>query len=179
MKDDKGVGRNRVKKVSAPPSSVRSAIAALGQFIKELAIKSWQNSMESHRRNLKKRENQGRLAMGVLLFILFFLQLLDSDVKLAASFMFAGGMALYTGTIYKGREVMGFVLVGVVLAATLPNMLIPGIRESFAQGNYIGMVVLIGLGIYIFYWSSTLKKGEIPSDWAAQDKPKTRRRRAK
>lgn len=147
------------------------------QFIKERAVKSWQNSLRSHRFYLKKDENKLRLAIAAGLFLYFFTYLLDTDWKLAVSFMFAGGMALYSGVVYKGREVMGFVLVGVVLAATLPNVLVPGIRESFSQGNYVGTAILIGVGIYLFNSSSTLKKGSIPEDWTKREKPKRKQKR--
>ena len=70
-------------------------------------------------------------------------------------------MAIYAGYIYKGREVLGYVLVGVALATVIPSLL-PGISESYKNADYIGMLILILVGVLIWYLSSQLKKVRYP-----------------
>ena len=86
-------------------------------------------------------------------------------------------MAIYAGYIYKGREVMGYVLAGVILATVIPSFF-PGISESYKQADYIGMFILILFGLLIYYLSSQLKKGERPTfEEKKPRKPRPRKRR--
>ena len=57
---------------------------------------------------------------------------------------------------------MGYVLAGVVLATAIPSLL-PGISESYKNADYIGMLILILVGVFIWHLSSRLKVGERPA----------------
>ena len=127
-----------------------------------IAIKSWNNNKIIHKKALKKSENILRFFIAIFLYSIISWALIHDDLKLGLSFLFAGAIAIYAGYIYKARQTMGLVLVGVALASTLIPTFFPGIKESFEKGDYIGMVVLILFGILFWYYSSQLKKGEIP-----------------
>ncbi len=135
---------------------------------------SWKNSKEAHKKGLQTGEGRIRLLIAVVLLVLFSWQLVSTDMKLGLSFVFAGSMAIYAGHIYKGEEVIGLVLGGVILASVIPT-LFPVISESFSNGDYIGIAVLIVLGIVVWLWSDSLKKGEKPDERRATSRKSTRR----
>ncbi len=156
---------------------MKAVINWLIQQIKLRAIRSWANSKRIHQRTLKKTEGQARLAIALIVLVIFSWALIPDDPKLGLSFLFAGSMAIYAGYIYKGREVMGYVLAGVILATVIPSFF-PGISESYKQADYIGMFILILFGLLIYYLSSQLKKGERPTfEEKKPRKPRPRKRR--
>lgn len=134
----------------------------LWQKAKIIAKRSWENNKKVHKKALMKSENWLRLFIAILIFVIFTWGLMTDTPRIGLSFLFAGAMAIYAGYIYKGEEVMGYVLVGVLLAAAIPGLL-PGLSESYKNGDFIGMLILILFGIFIWYYSSRLKKGEIPT----------------
>ena len=150
---------------------------SLKRYLKKKGKESWRNSKRIHSVWLRKEEGWLRLGISILVLIFISWSLLDTDWKLGFSFIFAGSMAIYSGLIYKSRDVMILVLIGVILGTVVPT-LIPSLWESYSNGDYIGAVFLLGLGIVIWLWSSTLKKGNIPQDWSEKRKVgKVKRRR--
>lgn len=157
---------------------MKSILNWLWHKIKIRAKRSWGNNKKIHKRALKKSENRWRLFIAVLLYVIISWALIQDDIKLGLSFLFAGAIAIYAGHIYKDRQAMGLVLVGVALASTLIPSFFPSVKESFKQGDYIGMLILILFGIFFWYFSGQLKKGEIPDFGDKPDsKPRTRKRR--
>ncbi len=141
---------------------MKSVINWLFQQIKNIAKKSWENNKKIHLKELKKTEGRIRFLIALLVLALFSWALIPDDTKLGLSFLFAGLMAIYAGYIYKRREVMSYVLAGVILATVIPS-LFPSISEFYKRADYIGMFILIFFGIFIWYLSSRLKKGEKPN----------------
>ena len=137
------------------------------QKIKDFAKRSWENNKIVHKKALKKSEGRWCLFIALLVLIIFSWVLIPDAPSLGLSFLFAGSMAIYAGYIYKGEHVMGYVLAGVILATIIPSLL-PSISDSYKNADYIGMIILLFLGILIWYYSSRLKKGEIPT---LDDKP--------
>jgi len=141
---------------------VHVSIDWLIRFIKQRAKESWENSKRVHKKGFSTGEGKIRLVIAVFLLLPFSWQLFATEWKIGLSFLFAGSMAIYAGYIYKGREVLGYVLVGVALATVIPSLL-PSISESYKNTDYIGMLILILVGVLIWYLSSQLRKGETPT----------------
>lgn len=156
---------------------MKAVLNWLWQTIQIRAKRSWQNSLKIHNKALTKSEGQLRLAIALILVALFSYALIPDNTKLGISFLFAGLMAIYAGYIYKGREVIGLVLVGVALASTLIPSFFPGIKESLNQGDYVGMIVLILFGVFFWYFSGQLKKGEVPEFGERKPRKRTKRKR--
>lgn len=148
------------------------------QKISEIAKKSWENSKSIHKKALKKSENRFLLGISIFLYFLISYALLSDDIKLGLSFLFSGGIAIYAGYIYKGTSTMLLVLIGVGLASTLIPSFFPAIKDSYTQRDYIGMIILILFGIFFWYYSSRLKKGDNPALEEEKDKQKSPRKRA-
>ena len=154
---------------------VHVSIDWLIRFIKQRAKESWKHSKRVHKKGFSTDEGKIRLVIAIFLLLPFSWQLFATEWKIGLSFLFAGSMAIYAGYIYKGREVLGYVLVGVALATVIPSLL-PGISESYKNTDYIGMLILILVGVLIWYLSSQLKKGEIPTfDEKKHRKPRPRK----
>lgn len=145
------------------------------QQIGTVAKRSWENCKKTHKKALRKSEARWCLFVALLLLVIFSWALIPGEPKLGLSFLFAGLMAIYAGYTYKDERVMGYVLIGVILATGIPSLL-PGLAESYKKADYIGMTILIFLGIFIWYFSSRLKMGEIP-DFEERSVRKRRRPR--
>ncbi|MBN1160869.1 MAG: hypothetical protein JXA17_02830 [Dehalococcoidales bacterium] len=147
------------------------------QNIKIIAKRSWENSKLIHRKALKKPDNRFLLGTAIVLYAIISYALLADDIKLGLSFLFYGGIAIYAGYIYKGTHTMLLVLIGVALASTLIPSFLPAVKDSFIQRDYVGMIILILFGIFFWYYSSRLKKGQIPvsANNVTNNKPKTRK----
>ena len=141
------------------------------QRIEIITKRSWENNSEIHRKALKKSEGRWRLFIALLILTFISWAVIPDDIKLGLSFLFAGLMAIYAGYIYRHRSVMGYVFAGVILATIIPS-LFPGISESYTNADYIGVLILILFGVLIWYLSSRLKMGEIPTF----EEPRTERR---
>jgi phosphoglycerol transferase MdoB-like AlkP superfamily enzyme len=129
---------------------------SLARYLKERAKKSWEYSQERHRFWLATSEGKIRLGFAVLLYFLLAWGLLDTELKLGLSFLFAGGMAIYSGIIYFRRDAIGLVLAGVILASVLPSFVTP-LRESYKSHDWIGVAVLLLVALFIWLVSSYLK----------------------
>jgi len=157
-------------------NTIKSILNWIVQRIKDIASRSWENNKIVHQKALKKSENILRLVIAIFILLIFSYSLIPDVPGLGLSFFFAGLMAIYAGYIYKGEHVMGYVLAGVILASVIPSFL-PGISDSYKKSDYIGMLVLILFGMFIWYFSSRLKKGEIPDFEEQSTRKRTRKRR--
>ena len=113
------------------------------QKLRTSGARSWHNNTNIHKKALKKDENKLRLGISVFLYMLLSWAIIQDYIKLGLSFIFAGATAIYAGYIYKGRQTMGLVLVGVALASMLIPTFFPAIEQSFKQGDYVGVLILI------------------------------------
>ena len=132
------------------------------QLVKHIAERSWQNSKKVHKKALRKTEGWIRLLIALFLLAIFSIALIPDETKIGLSFLFAGLTAVYAGYIYKGMHVMGYVLGGAILASVIPS-LFPSVSESYKNADYIGCIILVLLGLIIWYCSAQLKKGERPT----------------
>ncbi|MCK4245229.1 MAG: hypothetical protein KAX20_06340 [Candidatus Omnitrophica bacterium] len=122
---------------------------------------SWGNAKRIHSYWLKRSEGRWRLLIALLIWWLFSWQLLSTDPKLGISFLFTVFMAIYSGVIYRSREAIAFVVGGVLLGITvLPTFL--GAWEAAKNGDWIAAAITVLLGLFLLYWSSTMKAGELP-----------------
>lgn len=122
---------------------------------------SWENAKRIHSYWLKRSEGRWRLLIALLIWVLLSWQLLSTDPKIGISFLFTVGIAIYSGVIYKSREAIAFVVGGVLLGLTvLPTFL--GAWEALKNGEWIATIITFLLGLFLLYWSSTMKAGELP-----------------
>lgn len=153
-------------------------MAKLTQYFKDRLRISLENACTTHKDGLGSRDGIWRLLIALGLLAVFGLQTLASDPKFSLSFFFAGFVAIYSGLIYKARNVMILILVGVVIGA-LVNTVFFAVLESFSKGECFGGMCLIVIGIVLFGWSSSLKRGDKPEGWedtTEKTKQKARRR---
>lgn len=134
---------------------------ALWWLLVRLAPIIYDNYNKRHRNKLQKGENVLRLI--IALFILYILSkaLLGTDWRLGVSFVIAGLTAVWFGYIYRGREVMGLVLVGVIIG-TLVTALAPDAWQALSSGDFIGVAVIISIMIYLYFTSREYKRGRRP-----------------
>jgi hypothetical protein len=130
--------------------------------IKTIASTSWEKSKSIHRKALKKSGNLARLIIGTGLYLLISYSLLTDDIGFGLSFIFSGGIAIFFGYVYKGEKVMLAVLLGVGIGRAIIPSIFPGIKDSFISGDLISIIILILFGIFLWYYSTMLKKGDIP-----------------
>jgi len=131
---------------------------ALRWILTELAQIIYDNYNERHRSKLRKGENLLRL--GISIFILFFISkaLLETDWRLGLSFIVAGLTAIWFGYIYRGREVMGLVLIGVIIGS-LVTLLAPDAWQAFSSGDFVGGAIIVFLMAFFYFISREYKKG--------------------
>ena len=121
----------------------------------------YDNFNKRHRKKLQKGENILRLTISIFLLYVFSKALLETDWRLGISFIFAGLTAVWFGYVYRGREVIGLVLVGVIIGS-LVTALAPDAWEAFSSGDFIGAAVIVGIMIYLYVVSREYKKGRRP-----------------
>ena len=127
----------------------------------KLAVITYGNYKKRHRSKLRKGENLLRL--GISIFILYFISkaLLETDWRLGLSFIVAGLTAIWFGYIYRGREVMGLVLIGVIIGS-LVTLLAPDAWQAFSSGDFIGFAFIVFLMFFFYYISREYKEGRRP-----------------
>lgn len=133
--------------------------------IKEFLIRrikqSWENAKRVHLSRLSTDEGRIRLGIAVFLCIILSWAILQDDLKLGLSFLFAGSIAICTGVIYKRRDSFAYIIGGVILAtAVIPTLL--NAWKVIKYGDWIGAIIIFCLGMLLWYWSSRMKAGESP-----------------
>jgi hypothetical protein len=129
-------------------------------FVRRLK-QSWENARRVHLSRLRTDEGRIRLGIAILLYVLLSWAIVQDDLRLGFSFVFAGFIAIYTGVIYKRRDSFAYVIGGVILAtAVLPTFL--DAWKAIKNGEWIGAIIVFCLGILLWFWSSRMKAGEPP-----------------
>lgn len=136
-------------------------VRALWWLLVRVATIIYDNFNKRHRNRLGKGENMLRLIISIFILYIFSKTLLETDWKLGVSFIIAGLTAIWFGYIYRGRDVMGLVLVGVIIG-TLVTALAPDAWKALSGGDFIGAVVIGSLMIYLYFKSRELKRGRRP-----------------
>jgi len=134
---------------------------ALWWLVTGIALIIYDNYNKRHRDKLRNSENILRLVIALFMLYILSKALLDADWRLGVSFIIAGLTAVWFGYIYRGREVMGLVLVGVIIGS-LVTVLAPDAWQALSTGDFIGAVVIIGIMIYLYFISREYKKGKRP-----------------
>lgn len=130
-------------------------------LIKRLRI-SIRNSKKIHSYWLRRNEGLVRLVIALLIYIILLPSLFGTSILLGLSFLFSGFIAIFTGVIYKGRDVMAYVLGGVLLGMTvLPTLF--GAWDAVQEGDWIGAIIVFFLGVFLWLWSTRMKAGKPPS----------------
>jgi len=130
-------------------------------FVSTVGRIVYDNFNKRHRKRLQKGENVLRLIISIFILYVFSKALLETDWRLGVSFIFTGLTAMWFGYVYRGREVMGLVLVGVIIG-TLVTALAPDAWKAFSSGDLIGAAVIVGIMIYLYLISREYKKGRQP-----------------
>ena len=136
-------------------------VEALWWLFVGLSQIAYDNFNKRHRVRLRKRENILRLMISIFIFYIFSKALLDTDWRLGLSFIFASLTAIWYGYIYRGRDVMGLVFVGVVIGS-LVTVLAPDAWRALSGGDFIGAAAIVGIMIYFYFTSRELKRGRRP-----------------
>jgi len=121
----------------------------------------WANSKRTHSSRLTTKEGRSRLAIALLLYLVLSWVLIQDERRLGLSSVFAGFVAIYSGVIYKRQEAFAYVVGGVLLAtAVIPTL--TDAYETFKNGEWLGAVIILALGVLLWYWTSRMKAGEPP-----------------
>ena len=154
-------------------------IPKLARYLARRIKKSFLRSRQIHRISLKRKEGWIRLAIALALAMVIAGQLMRSDVKIGTAFTFSCFMAIYSGLIYKSRAAIVLVLVAVILGV-MAFSLVPYLKESIDNGDYIGTGVVLLVMVAIWLWSVKLKWAEVPKEWQEPElSPKTNQRQRK
>jgi hypothetical protein len=144
---------------------MRETLRTIGQTLIRLLIwigkKIRDNIVNVHLPRLINTENLLRLLAALLSLVLLVPSLIESNCWLGLSFLLAGLTALWRGWIYRNRFVIGMVVVGVILGSLVPG-LAKDAWEALLSGDYVSVVVILIIGLLIYYLSSQLKKGRRP-----------------
>ncbi len=131
------------------------------ELLNWLAPLIYANYIKRHRSRLRNNENILRLFLAIFLLFIISRALLASDWRLGIFFIIAGTVAIWFGYIYRNRDVILLVLIGVVIG-TIVTILAPDAWKAFKAGDYIGAAVIIGIMAYFYLKSRGLKKGKRP-----------------
>jgi len=134
---------------------------AIKDFFMRHIKQSWENAKRVHHSRLRTDEGRFRLGIAILLYVLSSWAILQDDLKLGFSFIFAGFIAIYTGVIYKRRDSFAYVIGGVILATVVIPTLLDA-WKAIKNGEWIGAIIVFCLGVLLWYWSSRMKAGEPP-----------------
>lgn len=149
-------------------------LTTIKEFLIRRIKQSWKNAKRVHSSRLRTDEGRLRLGIAILIYLLLSWALLQDDLKLGLSFVFAGFIAIYTGVIYKRRDSFAYVIGGVILAtAVIPTFL--DAWKAIKNGEWIGAIIVFCLGVLLWYWSSRMKAGE-PLDLSIDRRPKRKRK---
>ncbi len=134
------------------------------RFLTKILQRFWLKHKRLHVKRLRRQENQIRLGIALVFYGLIVWAIIQDDVMLGLSFMLAGGIAIFTGAIYKSKEVMWLVLVGVAIGTVVPTLARDAL-DSYGNGDYVGAIILIVFAVFFWLLASSFKKGDPPNDW--------------
>lgn len=143
----------------------RENTKSIGNLLKKLMEvlvgASIANYKKRHSAKLQSPENRLRLGIAFVLIPMIASSLLQTDWRLGLSFVTAGATAIWFGYVYKGRDVIGLVLVGVIIG-TIPGILFPDAVNVAQTGDIMGAVIILAFGVFFYYLADQYKKGKRP-----------------
>ncbi|MFC1978972.1 hypothetical protein ACFLVP_03190 [Chloroflexota bacterium] len=116
-----------------------------------------------HLISLKYEEAKIRLAIAIVLAAVIAWQLLRYDLKMGLSFTLSGFLAIYSGLIYIIRAAIALVLLAVFLGI-LAFSLIPYLLRSIENSDYMGMIAMLLIILFVWLWAQRLRDVEIPKN---------------
>jgi uncharacterized membrane protein len=146
----------------------REILSALSRFIRWLArwwadksITSWKH--EFHR--LRTRDNKWVWAGLCIFFIVFLLPYLAKDafsssILLGLSFLWASFVAISLGYILRSPILLILVYVAVLFRQQITSIFFTA-KDSALQGDIIGAVILLFLGIFLTEWAKRIGEGDL------------------
>ena len=144
----------------------------LARYLAKRAKESFVRAHHVHRISLKHKEAKVRLAIAIVLTTIIAWQLLRYDLKMGLSFTLSSFLAIYSGLIYKTRAAIALVLLAVFLGI-LAFSLIPYLLQSIENSDYMGMIAMLLIILFVWLWAQRLRDVEIPKNWREAEVPET------
>ncbi len=123
-------------------------------------ITCWQQEIDK----LRNRDNKWVWIPLCIFFALFLLPYLTKEAfhdsfLLGLSFAWSAFLAVSFAYILRNPLVMIIVYVGVTFGRQITT-LFTAAKEEATQGNVIGALIVLGLGIYLLMWANSMKRGK-------------------
>ena len=147
----------------------------LARYLARRAKESSVRARHIHSIALKHKEAKIRLAIAIALAVIIAWQLWRYDIKMGISFTISSFLAIYSGLIYKTRAAIVLVLLAVFLGV-LAFSLLPRLLQSIENSDYMGMIAMLLIILFVWLWAQRLRDVEIPKDWKEKDVPKNKRK---
>ena len=147
----------------------------LVRYLARRAKESFVRARHIHSIALKHKEAKIRLAIAIGLATVIAWQLLRYDLKMGLSFTLSSFLAIYSGLIYKTRAAIALVLLAVFLGV-LAFSLLPRLLQSIENSDYMGMIAMLLIILFVWLWAQRLRDVEIPKEWKKEEEvPKNRK----
>ena len=116
-------------------------------------------------RRLRNRNNKWMWIGLCVFFALFLLPYLAKDafaggVLLGLSFLWASFMAVSFGYILRSPLLLILVYVAIIFRGQITGLFFTA-KDSAVNGDLIGAVILLFLGVYLTIWANRIGKGEV------------------
>lgn len=140
----------------------------LARYLVRRAKESYPRARYIHGIALKHKEARIRLAIAIGLAAVIAWQLLRYDLKIGLSFTLSSFLAIYSGLIYKTRAAIALVLLAAFLGA-LAFSLLPRLLRSIENSDYVGMIAMLLIILFVWLWAQRLRDVEIPKEWRKEE----------
>ena len=147
-------------------------IPKLVRYLAKRTKESLVRARHIHRISLKHKEARVKLVIAIGLTTVIAWQLLRYDLKMGLSFALSSFLAIYSGLIYKTRAAIALVLLAVFLGI-LAFSLIPYLLRSIENSDYMGMIAMLLIILFVWLWAQRLRDVEIPKNWREAEVPET------
>jgi len=146
------------------------------RYLAKRAKKSYPRARYIHGIALKHKEAKIRLAIAITLTVIIDWQLLRYDLKIGLSFTLSSFLAIYSGLIYKTRAAIVLVLLAGFLGA-LAFSLLPRLLRSIENSDYMGMIAMLLIILFVWLWAQRLRDVEIPKEWRKEEEESKKRKK--
>jgi len=148
----------------------------LTRYLTKRAQESFVRARQIHGIALKHKEAKIRLATAIALAAVIAWQLYRYDLKMVGlSFTLSSFLAIYSGLIYKTRAAIVLVLLAVFLGV-LAFSLMPYLLRSIENSDYMGMIAMLLIILFVWLWAQRLRDVELPKDWKQAEVPKKQKK---
>lgn len=133
----------------------------LACFLAWLAGKIHDNVITVQLPRLRNGENVLRFLLALLFLLVLAPASIESNFWLGVSFSAAALTAIWKGWIYRDRGAMALVYTGAIFGSLVTG-LAKDAWKALRSGDYISMVVILGLAALIYYMAREFKRGRRP-----------------